>query len=76
MKMGVLQLFKRNRPTEGVSDVTLQIQGTNVEMTYPCFHEREVETLTEAVDVMGCQQLGRKFGEGESAKIVDYCKLI
>lgn len=48
----------------------------NVEMTYPYFHDGEAETLTEAVDLMGRLQLGRKFSEDENAKIVAFLKTL
>ena len=44
----------------------------NVELTYPYFHDGEAETLTEAVDIMGRLQLGRKYTEDENARIVAF----
>jgi cytochrome c peroxidase len=46
----------------------------NVEMTYPYFHDGAANTLTEAVDVMGRIQLGKKFTADENAKIVAFLK--
>jgi cytochrome c peroxidase len=43
-------------------------------MTYPYFHDGEAETLTEAVDVMGRLQLGKKFSDEENAQIVAFLK--
>ena len=43
-------------------------------MTYPYFHDGEAETLTEAVDIMGRLQLGRKFTDKENAQIVTFLK--
>ncbi len=48
----------------------------NVELTYPYFHDGEAESLTEAVDVMGRLQLGRKYTEEENAKIVAFLKTL
>jgi cytochrome c peroxidase len=48
----------------------------NVEMTYPYFHDGEAETLTEAVDVMGRLQLGKKFSDKENAQIVAFLKTL
>ncbi|MBL8572314.1 MAG: cytochrome C biogenesis protein CcsA, partial [Hyphomicrobiaceae bacterium] len=46
----------------------------NVEMTYPYFHDGEAATLTQAVDVMGRIQLGKKFTDKENAQIVAFLK--
>jgi cytochrome c peroxidase len=46
----------------------------NVEMTYPYFHDGAANTLTEAVDVMGRIQLGKKFTADENGKIVAFLK--
>ena len=48
----------------------------NVELTYPYFHDGEAETLTEAVDIMGRLQLGRKFTDEENARIVAFLKTL
>jgi cytochrome c peroxidase len=48
----------------------------NVEMTYPYFHDGAANTLTEAVDVMGRLQLGKKFSKDENAKIVAFLKTL
>jgi cytochrome c peroxidase len=47
-----------------------------VELTYPYFHDGEAETLTEAVDIMGRLQLGKKFTKEENAKIVAFLKTL
>ena len=36
----------------------------------------EAETLTEAVDVMGRLQLGKKFSDAENAQIVAFMKTL
>ena len=48
----------------------------NVEMTYPYFHDGAANTLTEAVDVMGRLQLGKKFTADENQKIVAFLKTL
>jgi cytochrome c peroxidase len=82
-KMGVMEPYKANSPAEGLSAVTGKDADRfkfkvptlrNVEMTYPYFHDGEAETLTEAVDVMGRLQLGKKFSDSENAQIVAFLK--
>jgi cytochrome c peroxidase len=48
----------------------------NVELTYPDLHDGAANTLTEAVDIMGRLQLGRKFNTDENAKIVAFLKTL
>lgn len=85
-KMGIVEPYKGNKQgVEGRSAVsgkdidrfsfkvpTLR----NVEMTYPYFHDGAVNTLTEAVDVMGRLQLGKKFTPDENAKVVAFLKTL
>jgi cytochrome c peroxidase len=82
-KMGVLEPYQAKSPAEGLSAVTGKDADRfkfkvptlrNVEMTYPYFHDGEAETLTEAVDVMGRLQLGKKFSDKENAQIVAFLK--
>lgn len=82
-KMGVVEPYKAKSPAEGLSAVTGKDADRfkfkvptlrNVEMTYPYFHDGEAETLTEAVDVMGRLQLGKKFSGQENAQIVAFLK--
>lgn len=88
--MGVVQACKATSPAQGRSAVTgqdidrfnLKVPTLrNVEMTYPCFHDGAVNTLTEAVDVMGRLQLGRlqlgrTFTPAENGKIVAFLKTL
>jgi len=82
-KMGIVEPYQSTSPVEGRSAVmgkdadrfkfkvpTLR----NVELTYPYFHDGEAETLTEATDIMGRLQLGRKFTDEENAQIVAFMK--
>ena len=84
-KMGVVEPYKASSPAEGLSAVTGKDADRfkfkvptlrNVEMTYPYFHDGEAETLTEAVDVMGRLQLGKKFDKQENAEIVAFLKTL
>jgi cytochrome c peroxidase len=84
-KMGVVKPYKSTSPAEGRSAVTgKEIDRfnfkvptmRNVELTYPYFHDGAVNTLTEAVDVMGQLQLGRHYTPDENAKIVAFLKTL
>ncbi|MGR6806180.1 cytochrome-c peroxidase [Sphaerotilus natans] len=85
-KMGIVEPYKGNTPgVEGRAAVTGKDADRfnfkvptlrNVEMTYPYFHDGAADTLTEAVDVMGRLQLGRKFSTDENAKIVAFLKTL
>ena len=84
-KMGVVEPYQAKSPVEGRSAVTGDDADRfkfkvptlrNVEMTYPYFHDGEAETLTEAVDVMGRLQLGKKFSDKENAQIVAFLKTL
>jgi cytochrome c peroxidase len=84
-KMGVVEPYQAQSPAEGLSAVTGKDADRfkfkvptlrNVEMTYPYFHDGEAETLTEAVDIMGRLQLGKKFSEQENARIVAFLKTL
>ncbi|MDP2824476.1 MAG: cytochrome-c peroxidase [Sulfuritalea sp.] len=84
-KMGVVAAYKANSPAEGRSAVTGKDADRfnfkvptlrNVEMTYPYFHDGAANTLTEAVDVMGRLQLGKKYSKEENARIVAFLKTL
>ncbi len=84
-KMGVVEPYQAKSPAEGRVAVTGKDADRfkfkvptlrNVEMTYPYFHDGEAETLTEAVDVMGRLQLGKKFNEKENAQVVAFLKTL
>ena len=84
-KMGVVADYKAKSPAEGLSAVTGKDADRfkfkvptlrNVEMTYPYFHDGEAETLTEAVDLMGRLQLGKKFSAEQNAQIVAFLKTL
>jgi cytochrome c peroxidase len=82
-KMGIVEPYQSTSPVEGLAAVTGKDADRfkfkvptlrNVEMTYPYFHDGEAETLTEAVDLMGRLQLGKKFSSKENAQIVAFLK--
>jgi cytochrome c peroxidase len=84
-KMGIVQAYKATSPAEGRSAVTgKEIDRfnfkvptlRNVDMTYPYFHDGAANTLTEAVDIMGRLQLGKKFTNDENAKVVAFLKTL
>jgi cytochrome c peroxidase len=84
-KMGLVSPYKGNDKVEGRSAVTGKDADRfnykvptlrNVEMTYPYFHDGAANTLTEAVDVMGRIQLGKKFTADENAKVVAFLKTL
>ena len=83
-KMGLVEPYKGNMP-DGRAAVTGNDADRfnfkvptlrNVEMTYPYVHDGAANTLTEAVDVMGRLQLGKKFTKDENAKIVAFLKTL
>lgn len=84
-KMGVVEPYKTSNPAEGRIAVTKEEADRfnfkvptlrNVALTYPYFHDGEAATLTDAVDVMGRIQLGKKFSPDENAKIVAFLKTL
>jgi cytochrome c peroxidase len=84
-KMGVVEPYDSKVDAEGRSGVTgvdadrfsFKVPTLrNVELTYPYFHDGAADTLAEAVDIMGRLQLGRKFTEEETNKIVAFLKTL
>lgn len=84
-KMGVVEPYHAKSDAQGLAAVTGKDADRfkfkvptlrNVELTYPYFHDGEAETLTEAVDVMGRLQLGRKYSAEENAQIVAFLKTL
>lgn len=82
-KMGMITPYETSNPASGRFAVTGKDADRfsfkvptlrNVELTYPYFHDGEVATLTEAVDIMGRLQLGRTFSDDENAKLVAFLK--
>jgi cytochrome c peroxidase len=84
-KMGVVEPYHSAVDTEGRAAVTGKDADRfnfkvptlrNVELTYPYFHDGAADTLAEAVDIMGRLQLGRKFSDDETGKIVAFLKTL
>jgi cytochrome c peroxidase len=84
-KMGVVEPYRTDNPAEGRMAVTGRDTDRfkfkvptvrNVELTYPYFHDGAAQTLSEAVDVMGRVQLGKRFSAGENAKIVAFLRTL
>jgi len=84
-KMGIVEPYEAESPAEGRSAVTGQEIDRfsfkvptlrNVELTYPYFHDGAAHTLSEAVDIMGRLQLGKKFTPEENARIVAFLKTL
>lgn len=82
-KMGVVEPYKASSPAEGRYAVTGKDADRfnfkvptlrNVALTHPYFHDGEAATLTEAVDVMGRLQLGKRFSAVENAQIVAFLR--
>ncbi len=84
-KMGLVAPYQTNNPAEGVAGLTgadadrfkFKVPTLrNIELTYPYFHDGEASTLTEAVDIMGRLQLGRKFTKEENQQMVAFLKTL
>ncbi len=84
-KMGVVKAYKTKSSAQGLSGVTGKGADRfkfkvptlrNVEMTYPYFHDGEAATLTDAVDLMGRLQLGKKLSSKQNAQIVAFLKTL
>lgn len=84
-KMGLVEAYVTDNKAEGRAGVTgadadrfnFKVPSLrNVELTYPYFHDGAAATLTEAVDIMGRLQLGRKFTNDENAEIVAFLKTL
>lgn len=82
-KMGIVKPYKTSSKVEGLAAVTGKDADRfkfkvptlrNVEMTYPYFHDGAAWTMTEAVDIMGRLQLGKKFSDKENAQIVAFLR--
>jgi cytochrome c peroxidase len=84
-KMGVVEPYRTDNPAEGRYAVTGRDADRfnfkvptlrNVELTYPYFHDGAAATLSEAVDVMGRVQLGRRYTAEDNARIVAFLKAL
>lgn len=84
-KLGLVMPYKTNNPAKGLFALTHKNEDLykfkvptlrNIELTYPYFHDGQVKTLEQAVNLMGQLQLGRKFTEEETTKIVAFLKTL
>lgn len=84
-KMGLVKPYKTDNPATGKEAVTGKATDKfvfkvptlrNIELTYPYFHDGAVNTLGEAVQIMGKVQLGKMFSESETSKIVAFLKTL
>ena len=84
-KMGLVAPYETENAAQGLVAVTGEDADRfkfkvptlrNVELTYPYFHDGEAATLSEAVDIMGRLQLGRKFEQADIDRIVAFLKTL
>ena len=82
-KVGLLKPYETTNPAQGRVAVTgvetdrmvFKVPTLrNVELTYPYFHDGSVQTLEEAVDLMGEIQMGRSYSEEEIDQLVAFLK--
>ncbi len=80
-KMGLLEEYKTENLAKGLADFTGKDSDAmffkvptlrNIVLTYPYFHDGQVNTLEEATKIMGRLQLGREFSDEEVQKIVAF----
>jgi cytochrome c peroxidase len=85
MKMGLVNEYQTTNPNRGIEESTGKASDRhvykvptlrNIELTYPYFHDGQINTLEEAVKVMGWTQLGRKFENEEINDIVAFLKTL
>lgn len=84
-KMGVIKKYQTSNPAIGRAAVSKNDSEEyffkvptlrNIELTYPYFHDGAVNSLAQAVNTMGEIQLGRKFSDDETDKIVAFLKTL
>nr|WP_156924473.1 cytochrome-c peroxidase [Derxia gummosa] len=84
-KLGVAEPFRTDNPAIGRAGVTGKESDRNVfkvptlrnvELTYPYFHDGSVNSLEEAVRVMGRVQLGRQIGDDDARKIAAFLRTL
>jgi cytochrome c peroxidase len=84
-KLGLVHEFKTANPAVGRAGVTRNDAERmmfkvpilrNVELRPPYFHDGSASTLAEAVKTMGWVQLGKKFTDDESDRIVAFLKTL
>lgn len=84
-KFGVFEKYTTQNLSEGRYAVTGKEEDKyvfkvptlrNIELTYPYFHDGQVNSLAEAVNIMGKIQLNRAYTEDETADIVAFLKTL
>ncbi|EED33659.1 cytochrome c551 peroxidase [gamma proteobacterium NOR5-3] len=84
-KVGLIKPYTTDNPALGRFAVTGKESDRmvfkvptlrNIELTYPYFHDGSVDTLEEAVNIMGEIQTGRTFSDLETGKIVAFLKTL
>ncbi|WP_323843579.1 cytochrome-c peroxidase [Moraxella sp. Pampa] len=84
-KFGVFEQYTTKNLSEGRFAVTGKPEDKmlfkvptlrNIELTYPYFHDGQVNSLEEAVKIMGKIQLNQDFTEVETADIVAFLKTL
>jgi len=84
-KVGLTAPYATDNPARGRAEVTGNAGDEmvfkvpvlrNVELTYPYFHDGQVATLDEAVELMGRLQLGREFSEEETTQLVAFLRTL
>lgn len=84
-RVGLLQPYETDNPATGRIAVTGRASDAmvfkvptlrNIELTYPYFHDGQVATLEEAVDLMGRLQLGRAYSDEEISQLVAFLRTL
>lgn len=84
-KLGLVMPYKTKNPAKGLFALTHKNEDLykfkvptlrNIELTYPYFHDGQVASLEQAVNLMGQLQLGRDFTQDETSKIVAFLKTL
>jgi cytochrome c peroxidase len=84
-KMGIIKKYQTANQAIGLAGVTKKDSDKfifkvptlrNIELTYPYFHDGATTSLSDAVNIMGEIQLGRKFSSDENDKIVAFLKTL
>ena len=84
-KFGVFEKYTTQNLSEGRYAVTGKEEDKyvfkvptlrNIELTYPYFHDGQVNSLAEAVNIMGKIQLNRAYTKDETADIVAFLKTL
>ena len=84
-KFGVFEQYTTKNLAEGRFAVTGKPEDKmmfkvptlrNIELTYPYFHDGQVNSLEEAVQIMGKIQLNKEFTDAEKADIVAFLRTL